>query len=138
AGDGAAGRMSCLRDMVRAALGDVYDPCSVAAAAPVSIVDMGLVTAIEADCEGRVSIQLRATSPMCTLVASLAQAAEQQAAKVPGVSAVAVHVDSSSLWTENDLSDAERKALEARGRRSAVEVRVARRQWQGAPRRDGG
>ena len=55
--------------------------------APISIVDMGLVTAIDADADGRVHIAVRTTSAMCTLVGSIAEAAEAEALKVPGVTA---------------------------------------------------
>jgi len=58
--------------LVRAALDEVLDPCSVGRGLDAGIVDMGLLVALEVDLDagspaaGRVAIELRLTSPACT------------------------------------------------------------------------
>lgn len=131
--------MNALAEAIRDALGTVFDPCSTTMGAPISIVDMGLVTAIDADADGRVHIAVRTTSAMCTLVGSIAEAAEAEALKVPGVTGATVRIDPVAGWTEEAMSDQGRRLLEARRRRSRAEVPVRPREWEkGRPSRKEG
>ncbi len=106
--------MNGLEERVQAALGDVIDPCSVTAGAPLSVVDMGMITGLRADDEGRVSIGMRATSAMCTMIAGIMKVAEDRVSQVEGVTSVDVTLQSGPMWTEADMTDRGRTALNAR------------------------
>ena len=64
-----------LDDAVRAALHQVCDPCSIAAQAPVSIIDMGLVRDWKVD-NGELVVRMALTSPSCTMGPHMMRAAE--------------------------------------------------------------
>ena len=119
------------RNQIETALGAVFDPCSVQASAPLSVIDMGLVTSIATEPDGTVRIAMRPTSPWCTMIACIMQAVEDKVREVEGVSAVVVDIDRTSLdWTEADLTPRGRIILEATRARSRAAVPVRRRQWQ--------
>jgi metal-sulfur cluster biosynthetic enzyme len=102
----------------------------VAAGTPLSIVDMGLVTSVEDDRDGRVRVSIRTTSPMCDLAAPILQAAEETVLRVPGVTQASVTLDSwSSWWTEADMSDAGREALEAGRQSRRLKLQIEPLQW---------
>ncbi|MEU2033719.1 metal-sulfur cluster assembly factor [Nocardia amamiensis] len=122
--------MSNIADAIRTALQDVVDPCSVAAGAPINIIDMGLVLDIDVDSAGHARILIRTTSPMCTLVGSIAEGAERAACSVPGVTEATVEVDPRPGWTESDMTDDGRVFLELRRARSRREVPVQPREWE--------
>ncbi len=118
------------KEQVEAVLAGVYDPCSVQANAPLSVVNMGLVTGIELSAQGDVVIRLRPTSPWCTMIGSIMQAVEEQVGKIDGAGTVRVEIDRSSLWSEAELSEEGRQILDgARARARAVRP-VRQRQWQ--------
>ncbi|MFD0687177.1 metal-sulfur cluster assembly factor [Actinomadura fibrosa] len=122
------GTGGALGEAVRDALRSVFDPCSLAMGAPISIVDMGLVTAVAADEAGRVRIDVRTTTAMCTLAGSIAQGAEATALAVPGVTGATVQVLPMAGWTEEQMSREGRQMLETRRRRARGEVRP--REWE--------
>ena len=123
--------MSALRQSVTEALGRVFDPCSLAAGAPLSVADMGLITELTVDDEtGVVAIAMRPTSAMCTVIAGVMTDVEEIVARVPGVSSVRVSLHNDTMWTEADLSENGRRILEARRRRSRVEVPVRPHEWK--------
>ncbi len=115
---------------IEAALGVVYDPCSVQASAPLSVVDMGLVTRIDIDAQGAVRIGMRATSPWCTMLGCIMEAVENTVRKLEGVADVLVEVDTSSTWSEADLTPDGKEILSEVRARSRAAVPVRRRQWQ--------
>jgi len=119
-----------LETRVRSALGNVYDPCSVVAKAPLSVVDMGLLVDLQFAPGGEVTVVLRPTSAMCTLIASIMQAVDEQVAAVPGVTSVAVRIDNASRWSEEVMTEAGRASLAARRARSRQEVPVKFREWE--------
>jgi len=122
--------MSALRQSVTEALGGVFDPCSLAAGAPLSVVDMGLITDVTVDDAGVVAIAMRPTSAMCTVIAGVMTEVEEIVARVPGVSSVRVSLHNDTMWTEADLSDNGRRLLAARRQRSRVEVPVRPHEWK--------
>jgi metal-sulfur cluster biosynthetic enzyme len=122
--------MSALRQSVTEALGSVFDPCSLTAGAPLSVVDMGLITELTVDHEGAVSIAMRPTSGMCTLIAGIMAGVEETVARVPGVSSVRVSLNGDTQWTEADLSENGRRLLESRRQRSRAEVPVRPHEWR--------
>jgi metal-sulfur cluster biosynthetic enzyme len=127
--------MNATAELVREALKAVYDPCSVAMAAPISVADMGIVTRLDVDPQGHVEIELRPTSPMCTLIGSIMQAVEEETLKVIGVTTVVVTIETSKLWSEAEMSPEGRRRLEERRGRSRLEVPVERQEWKHRPAR---
>lgn len=115
---------------VEAALAVVYDPCSVQASAPLSVINMGLVTRIDIDAEGAVRIAMRATSPWCTMLGCIMETVEKTVSQLDGVTGVAVEVDTSSTWSEADITPDGKEILGGVRARSRAAVPVRRRQWQ--------
>ncbi len=74
---------------------------------------MGMVTELTVDASGAVSICMRPTSAMCTMIAGIMKGVEERVAAVTGVTSVHVVLKSDSIWTEADLSDNGRRVLEA-------------------------
>jgi metal-sulfur cluster biosynthetic enzyme len=129
--------MSDLLDRVDAALDAVHDPCSVAANAPLSIRDMGLVLDRRVDDSGRAHIRLCVTGPSCILVGSIIRGVEERVSAVPGISAVRVAVDAGHMWTEDDMSAGGRAALAEARQLSRARFPVTPRQWQQGPPQPG-
>jgi len=122
--------MSALRQRVIESLGSVFDPCSLTAGAPLSVVDMGLITELTIDDVDAVGITMRPTSGMCTLIAGIMASVEETVARVSGVTSVRVSLNADSQWTEADLSETGRRILEARRQRSRTEVPVKPHEWK--------
>jgi len=119
---------------VIAAIRKVYDPCSVTAQAPVSIYDMGMITRLDVQPEGRVFLTIRPTSLGCTLMAFIMQAVDDSVMAVVGVSEVNISLDVHSDWSEAEMTEEGRRILHARRSRSRQEVPVRRREWEGRSR----
>jgi metal-sulfur cluster biosynthetic enzyme len=131
--------MPDLLDRIDAALDAIYDPCSMAVSAPLSIRDMGLVLERRVDDDGRAFIRLCVTGPSCMLVGSIVRGVEEQVGAVPGVSGVQVTIDAGHMWTEDDMSARGRATMADARRLSRARFPVAPRQWQrGAPAGAGG
>ncbi|MDB6091708.1 MAG: hypothetical protein JWN85_4492 [Gammaproteobacteria bacterium] len=122
--------MNTLRDKVVASLADVVDPCSISAGAPLSVLDMGLVTELKVNAAGVVTISMRPTSAMCTMIAGIMKGVEETVASIEGVTGVHVLLNSDTIWTEADLSERGRRVLEARRQRSRGEVQVKPHEWK--------
>lgn len=118
------------KEQIEAALAAVYDPCSVQANAPLSVVDMGLVTGIDIGLEGDVRVKLRPTSPWCTLIGCIMQSVEDEVRKLGEVGDVTVEIDNGATWSEAELTEEGRAILQATRTRSRANVPVRRRQWQ--------
>jgi metal-sulfur cluster biosynthetic enzyme len=116
---------------VIAAIRKVYDPCSVTAQAPVSIYDMGMITRLDVQPEGRVFLTVRPTSLGCTLMAFIMQAVDDSVMAVDGVSEVKISLNVHSAWSEAEMTEEGRRILHARRSRSHQEVPVRRREWEG-------
>jgi len=112
------------------ALEEVIDPCSVTAGAPLSVVDMGLVSRLVVGEDGSVTLDMRATSAMCTMIASIMKDAEQRLARVEGVTTAEVTLRGGEIWTEADMTEKGRRALAARRERSRAEVAVRPHEWK--------
>jgi metal-sulfur cluster biosynthetic enzyme len=96
---------------VRAALGEVYDPCSQAWQRPLSLVDLGLVREVDVDEAGHVSIRVSLTVPFCVAVATIMQAVERRVAELPGITAVSVHIDQTAPWSPELMTETGRRRL---------------------------
>ena len=87
---------------VRAALAGVFDPCSVAAGRPLSLVAMGLF--LDARLEGgTLHARFAVTFAGCTMAPHFLHAAEAELAKLPGVARVTATVDPDFRWTPEGL-----------------------------------
>ena len=127
--------MSTLQDRVVRKLAEVIDPCSVTAGAPLSVVDMGLISDLSVGPDGVVRLSMRATSAMCTMIAGMMKVAEDRLGDVEGVTRVEVKLCSGAIWTESDMTERGRQVLLERRSRSRKEVVVQPHEWKSRPRR---
>ncbi|GAA3571743.1 hypothetical protein GCM10022222_64900 [Amycolatopsis ultiminotia] len=123
---GNAGLHAAIED----ALSRVDDPCSIAAKAPMSVRDMGLVRQWHLDWDGTVVITISPTAPSCILMSSIADGIEDRVAEVDGVEAVRVEVDTATMWTPELMSEHGRRALDERRSASLRSVPVRPREWE--------
>jgi metal-sulfur cluster biosynthetic enzyme len=121
-----------LRTAIEVAIGKVDDPCSIAARAPMSVQDLGLVRGWSIDDDGTVVITVSPTAPSCILMSSIADGIEDRVREVPGVDTVRVHIDTSTVWSTELMSEAGRKTLDDRRAASLLSVPVLPRQWERA------
>jgi metal-sulfur cluster biosynthetic enzyme len=85
-------------DEIRAVLGRIHDPCSIAAGRPVSVLDMGLVRGWVLD-DGVLTVTFCVTFAGCTMAPHFAQAAAEDLARLPGVERVETVIDTNFVWT---------------------------------------
>jgi metal-sulfur cluster biosynthetic enzyme len=102
------------------ALAAVPDPCSVAAGAPLGLLDMGLVRSWEIDADDRLTVVLDVTSAACMMAGHFVLDAETRLREIPGVRSVSVRVEPTLEWSEEWISERGR-ALLARRRALARE-----------------
>jgi metal-sulfur cluster biosynthetic enzyme len=103
-----------MTEAIRAALGEVFDPCSQSWNRPMSVRDLGLVRDIAVDDGGRVTVRLSLTAPFCTALAVIMMAVERRVGDVPGVTAVTVDIDAETPWSPELMTSSGRAALAAR------------------------
>ena len=92
-------------DDIRAALDTVVDPCSAAMGAPLGLAEMGLVRKIHIGDSGAVTVTMCVTSPCCAFGPTMADAARERVASVPGVQSVRITIDPSVVWSETLLNE---------------------------------
>jgi metal-sulfur cluster biosynthetic enzyme len=102
---------------LRAAIQTIPDPCSLATGVPLSIGEMGLLQALEFS-EGRVTVRLQLTSPMCMMAAYFMREIEQRLSTHEGVQSVHVSFDPALEWRPEHIS--------AEGRQRLAERRITR------------
>lgn len=117
---------------IRQALDQVCDPCSIAANAPVSIIDMGLVRGWSVDAEDNLVVRMCVTSPSCTMGPHMVRAAERLLAAIPGLRSARVEIDPAVFWTPGDMTRRGRDLLDARRSASLAKAKVAPQQWRNA------
>lgn len=102
-------------------LDGIGDPCSAAAGAPGSIVDMGLVRSVTVD-RGNVSVELWLTEPTCLMGPAFVRTARERLAALSGVTTVDVVISSGLAWRPSDMRPdyAARRAEARRARTGAV------------------
>lgn len=83
---------------IRDELRQIYDPCSVAAGRPQSVLDMGLVLDWTLSDSGELEVRFCVTFPGCTLAPHFLEAARERLAAISGVAAVRTWVDTSHVW----------------------------------------
>jgi len=118
-------------DTVTEVLHTVFDPCSVAAQAPLSVIDLGLIQGWEWEEDGLLRVHMRVTTSGCTMVGNIMRAIETSLAqRCPEISRVEVEVHPEIFWTPEFIS-AQGKELLARRRRASQDSKAIRpRQWQ--------
>lgn len=115
---------------IRAALHQVCDPCSIAAQAPVSILDMGLVRDWNVDDEGNLVVRMALTSPSCTMGPHMVRGAEELLSAIPGLKSARVDVDPTFFWTPDQLTANGRSVLDGRRAASLARAELRPQQWR--------
>jgi metal-sulfur cluster biosynthetic enzyme len=121
------------------ALGCVFDPCSIGANTPLSVIDMGLVLGWSVE-GSHLDVRLCVTSPCCTMAPNIARAAESALLLVPGIETVEVTIDPAMRWTPARMSEEGRSRLAHRREASIHRDDLKPQQWRTARgrARDGG
>lgn len=121
---------SSFDDAIKSALEQVCDPCSIAANAPVSIFDMGLVKGWSVDDHANLAVRMCVTSASCTMGPHMVRAAEELLSRIPGLNSVRVEVDPTVFWTPEHITRRGQKMLEERRSSSLAKSPVAPQQWR--------
>jgi metal-sulfur cluster biosynthetic enzyme len=111
------------------AIAEVHDPCSIAAAAPMSIVDMGLLRQWSLN-NGELTVSICVTTPACTMLGHIVRGIEESAGRVPGVDRVVVKVVGDFFWTEELMSPEGRADLAERRRLTLAVTGTRPQQWR--------
>ena len=88
----------------------VPDPCSYGAGVPLSIGEMGLLQGLE-NREGKVTVRMQLTSPMCMMAAYFMREIEQRLLAQEGVESVQVEFDRAFDWKPEDICHDARQRL---------------------------
>ena len=113
-------------ERVRAELREVIDPCSCMTQTPVSIVDLGLVQAVERAGD-TISVRLCMTDPMCMYFVDIASEIERRVGELGWTGEVAVVWDTDADWEPARMTAAGRRARQpARDRLLQIEPYAVR------------
>ena len=102
-----------LESELLARIQSIPDPCSCAVGVPLGIGEMGLVQKLQYD-EGKVTVHLQVTSPMCMMAAYFMREIEQRLLAEPGVTSVHVEFDHELEWRPEHISAEGRQRLAER------------------------
>ena len=94
-------------DAVVEALRTVYDP-----EIPVNIYDLGLIYDLKINDAGNVDISMTLTAPACPVAGSMPREVAETVANVQGVGEVAVTMTWDPPWTQANMSEVARVALD--------------------------
>ncbi|MCW2527182.1 MAG: Metal-sulfur cluster biosynthetic enzyme [Pseudonocardiales bacterium] len=119
-----------VNDNIRDALSAVYDPCSIGQNNPVSIYDMGLVRDWVLDEDGRLTVNMCVTSPLCMMSPHFVSAAKAKLRDLPEVSDVDVLIDPSIMWTPELMTKAGADSMSATRRKSMRLAPVTPQAWR--------
>lgn len=98
---------------LRERIQSIPDPCSLATGVPLGIGEMGLIQSVEHR-DGKVTVRLHITSPMCMMAAYFMREIEQRLTGQEGVESVHVEFDHDLKWTPQDIQPEARERLAAR------------------------
>lgn len=98
---------------LRERIQDIPDPCSLATGVPLGIGEMGLIQSL-ACTDGKVTVRLHITSPMCMMAAYFMREIEQRLTGQEGVASVHVEFDHDLKWTPGDIHPDARARLAAK------------------------
>ena len=104
-------------DAVAVALQEVPDPCMVAAGAPTSVIDLGLVDEVEV-VDGKARVVLTLTEPGCPFTHHIVSEVTEAALAIDGVDEVEVAPRWAPLWTEARVTPEGRRTLDLARERS--------------------
>jgi len=133
---GAATASARLDLEIRNALGRVYDPCSLAANTPLSVIDMGLVRDWSIDDQRQLTVRMCVTTPTCLMGPKLIDAARHELRQITGIEQVTIEVDPSVFWTPDLMSSRGKRTVQGRHQRSRQVATVRPQQWREYPRSD--
>lgn len=88
---------------IAAALNAVLDPCSVAAARPLGLIDMGLVLGWQREAATLI-VTLCTTSGECAMAPHFLEAARAALLALPGVERVEMKIDHDFVWTPDRMA----------------------------------
>lgn len=95
-----------LESAIRVLLDDIKDPCSVAAAVPMGLNEMGIIKSVDISTDGIVDIELRLTSPFCEMIAFFRNETIAKVGALSGVTEVKVRHDSGFDWDHDMIAPA--------------------------------
>jgi FeS assembly SUF system protein len=98
---------SATEDAVIEAMRSVYDP-----EIPVNIYDLGLIYDMSTQTNGDVAITMTLTAPACPVAGSLPKEVADAVARVDGVGEVAVTITWDPPWTQANMSEVAKVALD--------------------------
>ena len=98
---------------VRQALETVRDPCHVLSGHDISILDLGLVNEVSRVGDV-IEVSVTFTEPTCVFADRIVADLEDLAARLPGVSKVAVTVEPLPIWEPSRMSTRARRLFDAR------------------------
>lgn len=96
-----------LREKIIAALKTVHDP-----EIPVDIYELGLIYDLNISDDGKVSIKMTLTTPMCPVAGSLPMEVQQKVMEVEGVNEVDLQVVFDPPWSKDRMSEEARLVLD--------------------------
>lgn len=96
---------------VRSRLRNVIDPCSEANGTNLDVIEMGLVRDVEVE-GGRVTVDLRLTSPHCMMVPFFIERIDEEVGEDPAVESVSVTHDAGLEWTPEMITESGREKRE--------------------------
>lgn len=89
---------------VRAAVGDVMDPCSLRNGARMTYEDLGMIDDAEVDDRGRATVRLVLDDPVCVYMVEIISGVRSAALGVPGVEEAVVDILGDVVWTPDRMS----------------------------------
>lgn len=105
--------MTVERRQIEARLDEIIDPCSAANGTNLSIVEMGLVAAIEVD-SSHVTVSMRLTSPFCMQIPYFIDEIDAKVGDLEGVSSVDIETDQGREWHYGMMSQSAQEQRRAR------------------------
>jgi metal-sulfur cluster biosynthetic enzyme len=112
---------------VRAAINTIIDPCSVALAEPVGLVDLGLLERVAVSGDA-VEVTLIPTSPHCLFLGLFEEQVEERLSKLPWVRSVKVSLDEGeTIWDKTRMAPQARERLQRRRKVLSIHGQHAQR-----------
>ncbi|OLZ39167.1 hypothetical protein A6E15_17300 [Natrinema saccharevitans] len=108
--------MSALEDRIRERLDEVVDPCSAANGTDLSIIEMGLLDAVDID-EGHVTVSMRLTTPFCMQLPYFVEEIDERVGAIEGVTSVTLETDEGVDWHTGMMAE---EAQQQRQKRKAA------------------
>lgn len=98
---------------IRKVFSEIYDPCSIAAGRPISLLDMGLVLGWTLE-DGHLIVTMCTTFAGCTMAPKFTEEAEPKLAVLENVTSAAVIIDPTFFWTPDRMSEPDKASPPAK------------------------